>query len=153
MELPRIASHTSISPTNIELLNYNQVQVSEARRTPVASRRLLSAYVTDAAGANGNASVSGGPQPPQLPPPPQFNSLSGAGAGFQPSRRREEACALSNLKKRVQALRVHKANQQETLDAPIAAFKDNHELDNRPQLFQKVTHTTLTRKFTNKTCK
>lgn len=131
MDLPRIASHTSISPTNIELLNYNHTpesiinnQNSVNQRTPVPNRRLLSAFVCD-----NNVNVQ--------PHPPQFSNLSAAGASFQPSRKREEACALQNLKKRVQALRVLKANQQEPVESNNVV-KDNQELDNRPQLFQKV---------------
>lgn len=130
MDLPRIASETSISPTNIELLNYNHTpdgiinDQNRAPRTPVPNRRFLSTYVCD-----NNVNVQ--------PHPPQFSSLSAAGASLQPSRKREEACALENLKKRVQALRLSKANQQDHAETNNAV-RDNQELDNRPQLFQKV---------------
>lgn len=127
MELPRIASQTSISPTNIELLNYNHtpealLNANKVKRTPVANRRLLSTYVFD-----NNVNVQ--------PHPPQFSNLSAAGASFQPNRKREEACALENLKKRVQQTKILKAQYE---PAESNTVKDNQELDNRPHLFQKV---------------
>lgn len=128
MDLPRIASHTSISPTNIELLNYNASSAASTGtaelfkpRTPVSRRLLSSSSTTNEFNAN----------------VPTFNIIPGAGTAFQPNRKREEACALQNLKRRVQQLRIIKANQQAPVESSVT-IKDNQDLDNRPQLFQKV---------------
>lgn len=63
---------------------------------------------------------------------------------LQPSRRREEACALQNLRKRLQAVRVLKANRAEPIEASCANNNlSPEELDNRPVLLQKVSNLKL----------
>lgn len=112
MELPRIASQTSICPPSIQLLtDYSKP------RTPV-SKRLLSA-------ANQQE--------------PQFATLPSA-ACYQPSRRREEARALQNLRRRLQAVRVVEANREFTeYDRTTRSNEDQEELDNKQHLLQKVS--------------
>ena len=87
---------------------------SPARCRVPASRRLLSAGVQSE---------------------PQFAVLPFA-SSYQPSRRREEARALQNLRRRVQAGRAECADE-----AARTAARDSDEhqqLDNRPLLLQKV---------------
>lgn len=112
MELPRIASQTSICPPSIQLLtDYSKP------RTPV-SKRLLSA-------ANQQE--------------PQFATLPSA-ASYQPSRRLEEARALQNLRRRLQAVRVLEANRELTdYDKTVRSNEDQEELDNKQHLLQKVS--------------
>lgn len=112
MDLPRIASQTSLCPSNIELLT------DYKPRTPV-SRRLL------------NVSSQQEPQFAVLP----------SSSSFQPSRKREEARALQNLRRRVQAVRVVQANQQENTESCNGNTKNISDivLDNRPNLLQKVS--------------
>lgn len=115
MELPRIASQTSICPPNIQLLtDYGKP------KTPV-SQRLLS--------------VSSQQEP-------QFASLPSA-ACYQPSRKREEARALQNLRRRLQAARVIEVNhQRQSVESANRNFGrtegDQEELDNKQHLLQKV---------------
>lgn len=88
------------------------------QRTPV-SRRLINASSTQ-------------------PAEPQFAILPSAPA-YQPSRKREEARALQNLRRRLQAARVLQANKPEPVEA--AGLNNNvspEELDSRPYLLQKV---------------
>jgi hypothetical protein len=101
---------------------------SGAARCP-ASRRLLS-YGSDSYGAG---------QQPQV-----VSFAPGCGAsGPRPSRRREEAKALQNLQRRVEACRLTKGvtpgdpggASSSTAVAPPASHQ---LLDNRPQLLQKV---------------
>lgn len=113
MELPRIASQTSVCPPSIQLLT----EYSKPR-TPV-SKRLLSASKQSAE--------------------PQFAVLPSA-PSYQPSRKREEARALQNLRKRLQAVRVLQANKPEPIEASSANNNLSPEdLDNRAYLLQKVS--------------
>lgn len=120
MELPRIASQTSICQPSIQLLTSGYSL--ETPRTP-ASKRLLSASANQE---------------------PQFAVLPSA-SSFQPSRKKEEARALQNLRKRLQAVRVVQANtQHESVESTKYNGNGNgnaneQQLDNRPQLFQKVS--------------
>ncbi|XP_019866209.1 uncharacterized protein LOC109595316 [Aethina tumida] len=115
MELPRIASQTSICPPSIQLLTeYGKP------RTPV-SRKLLQ-------------------QQQQQQAEPQFAVLPSAHS-YQPSRRREEARTLQNLRKRLQAVRVLQANKPEPIEALCANNNlSPEEIDNRPNLLQKILH-------------
>lgn len=155
MDLPRIASHTSLSIPQLELLHYNQ-NVSPSReiadsaststsylktRTTV-SKRLLNAVPTTTTPST--VTPENVIQIPQITIQPPQLGLS----NLPPSRRREEAQALRNLKKRVQQLRVVKANQEFDNDTtPIPIIKTNAnlrdvpqvELDNRPKLLQRVS--------------
>lgn len=192
MELPRIASHTSIPPTNIELLNYNSGNLSDdctsllrlSQKATPSGRRPLSSCITEyngaaattaasaasgisgVSGASGASCASGGAAaaagPTASPAANSQNTFiqptitvpSGVGAAFQPSRKREEACALQNLKRRVQQLRLMKANQQEPVECNInGKDRDDNtaDLDNRPQLFQKVSFHSRTTETTTKT--
>ena len=96
-----------------------------ARRCP-ASRRLLAA------------------NDPFLPQQPQVVSFApGCGAnGPRPSRRREEAKALQNLQRRVEACRLTKGLSPVDPGGPstsTAIPPGTHQLlDNRPQILQKV---------------
>lgn len=111
MDLPRIASHTSLCSPNIQILT------DYKPRTPV-SKKLLSASAQQE---------------------PQFAVLPSS-SSFQPSRKREEARALQNLRRRVQAVRVVQANQQESIESCNANQNNGTDLhlDNRPHLLQKV---------------
>lgn len=103
---------------------------SGAMRCP-ASRRLLS--------ANYDSEFNGAGQQQQV-----VSFAPGCGAsGPRPSRRREEAKALENLQRRVEACRLTKGitpgdpgGASTCTSAPPAAT--NQLLDNRPQLLQKV---------------
>lgn len=103
---------------------------SGAMRCP-ASRRLLS--------ANYGSEFYGASQQQQV-----VSFAPGCGAsGPRPSRRREEAKALENLQRRVEACRLTKGvtpgdpggASTSTAAAPAASHQF---LDNRPQLLQKV---------------
>lgn len=115
MELPRIASQTSICPPNIQIFTeYGKP------RTPV-SKRLLS--------------VSSQQEP-------QFAALPSATC-YQPSRKREEARALQNLRRRLQAARVIEVNHREAVETVAnrnlrRTEEDQEELDNKQHLLQKV---------------
>lgn len=115
MELPRIASQTSICPPNIQLLtDYGKP------RTPVSKRLLSSTSQQE----------------------PQFVALPSA-ACYQPSRKKEEARALQNLRRRLQATRIIEINQREALEARNRNLRkteeDQEDLDNKQHLFQKVS--------------
>ncbi|CAH1113406.1 unnamed protein product [Psylliodes chrysocephalus] len=119
MELPRIASQTSIFPPaipGIQLMTGYQKPKSPAK-TPV-SQKLLTV--------------------PKPAAEPQFAVLPSS-ASYQPSRRREEAFALQNLRRRLQTVRVLKANRAEPIEASCANNNlSPEELDNRPYLLKKV---------------
>lgn len=114
MELPRIASQTSICPPSIQLLT------DYKPRTPV-SKRLLSAASQQE---------------------PHFATLPSA-ACYQPSRKKEEARALQNLRRRLQAARIIEINHRESVEAANRNLKrteeDQEELDNKQHLLQKVS--------------
>lgn len=117
MDLPRIASQTSICQSNIQLLT------DYKPRTPV-SKRLLNAQPSNQE--------------------PQFAVLPSSSTSFQPSRKREEARALQNLRRRVQAVKIVQANQQESIESSSSSNCNNKnltdpQLDNRPHLLQKVS--------------
>ncbi|KAH1005471.1 hypothetical protein HUJ04_006452 [Dendroctonus ponderosae] len=97
MELPRIASHSSICPPLQMLTHPNRP------RTPV-SKRLLSSE----------------PQIPVIPSAPQY----------QPSRRREEAKVLQNLRRRLNAAKVVQANRPEPIlhNRPVSMVLDISEI-------------------------
>lgn len=101
-----------------------------AMRCP-ASRRLLSAnYGCDSYGAGQQQQV--------------VSFAPGCGAsGPRPSRRREEAKALQNLQRRVQACHLTKGitpgDSGGASTSTVAPAPVSHQLlDNRPQLLQKV---------------
>lgn len=104
-------SRASLSPPSIQL-----VSDLNRSRTPI-SRKLLSASNNE----------------------PQFAVIPSA-SHFQPSCKREEARALQNLRRRVQALRVVQGNRPESIEATNASKNNSSylQLDNRPQLLQKV---------------
>ncbi|KAK4883271.1 hypothetical protein RN001_006590 [Aquatica leii] len=111
MDLPRTPSQTSFNPSNaIHVLS------NFRSRTPI-SRRLLSASNQE----------------------PQFAVIPST-SHFQPSCKREEARALQNLRRRVQALRLLQDNRPEPIEAVNASQNSPSftNLDNRPQLLQKI---------------
>lgn len=71
------------------------------------------------------------PQIPEIPSAPQY----------QPSRRREEAKALQNLRRRLNAAKIVQANKPEPIEARTCANNNlsPEETDNRPYLLQKVS--------------
>lgn len=71
------------------------------------------------------------PQIPEIPSAPQY----------QPSRRREEAKALQNLRRRLNAAKIVQANKPEPIEARSCANNNlsPEETDNRPYLLQKVS--------------
>ncbi|XP_050295874.1 uncharacterized protein LOC126735838 [Anthonomus grandis grandis] len=125
--LPRIASHSSICPP-LQMLT----QPHPARpRTPV-SKRLLS---------NAALSTTSGGVEPQVQPIPVLP----CSAQYQPSRRREEAKALQNLRRRLNAAKVVQANRPEPIEARNYCANNNprlspEDIDNRPYLLQKILH-------------
>lgn len=110
MDLPRMPSNASLSPSNLPLL-------SDLRSRQPISRKLLSASNQE----------------------PSFAVIPSA-SNFQPSRKREEARALQNLRRRVQALKIVQSNRPESIEASTASKNSSSykQLDNRPQLLQKV---------------
>ncbi|CAH1118749.1 unnamed protein product [Phaedon cochleariae] len=69
---------------------------------------------------------------------PQFAVLPLA-AAYQPSRKKEEARALQNLRRRLQAVRVLQANRAEPIEASCANNNlSPEEIDSRPFLLQKI---------------
>ncbi|XP_046472413.1 uncharacterized protein [Neodiprion pinetum] len=69
--------------------------------------------------------------------------IHGSGPNWPPSRKREEAKALENLRKRVEQSKLYKANQVSDPggSSSTSARQNNEEvqqLDNRPQLFKKI---------------
>lgn len=115
MELPRIASQTSICPPSIQLLT----DLGKPR-TPV-SKRLLSAASQQE---------------------PHFATLPSA-ACYQPSRKKEEARALQNLRRRLQAARIIEVNHRESVEAANRNLRrteeDQEDVDNKQHLLQKVS--------------
>ncbi|XP_071051293.1 venom allergen 3-like [Onthophagus taurus] len=94
------------------------LSATSTSRVPV-SRRLLSASIQQE---------------------PQFAVLPSASV-YQPSRKREEAHALQNLRRRVQSLRiVHAKTGSETAKSNNGNDGElqQEELDNRPQLLHKI---------------
>ncbi|XP_066246143.1 venom allergen 3-like [Euwallacea similis] len=115
MELPRIASQSSIYPPFYMLTHPNGPP-----RTPV-SKRLLSSSIQNSE-----------PQIPVIPTAPQY----------QPSRRREEAKVLQNLRRRLNAAKIVQANKPEPVEARTCANNNlsPEETDSRPYLLQKILH-------------
>ncbi|KAK5650282.1 hypothetical protein RI129_001311 [Pyrocoelia pectoralis] len=69
---------------------------------------------------------------------PQFAVIPST-SHFQPSCKREEARALQNLRRRVQALRIVQDNRAEPIEAVNANQNSSYtQLNNRPQLLQKI---------------
>ncbi|XP_056633701.1 uncharacterized protein LOC130899229 [Diorhabda carinulata] len=116
MELPRIASQTSICPPTIPGIQL--MTGYQKPKTPV-SKQLLTAA--------------------KQPAEPQFAVLPSS-ASYQPSRKREEARALQNLRRRLQAVKVLQANRAEPIEATSCANNNlsPEELDNRPYLLKKI---------------
>ncbi|CAG9832622.1 unnamed protein product [Diabrotica balteata] len=116
MELPRIASQTSICPPTIPGIQL--MTGYQKPKTPV-SKQLLTAA--------------------KQPAEPQFAILPSS-ASYQPSRKREEARALQNLRRKFQAVRVLQANRAEPVEASSCANNNlsPEELDNRPYLLKKI---------------
>lgn len=142
MDLPRTSSQTSICPQLLTDLTKSQ------QRTP-ASKRLLSATQQQQQQQDKNPSTNNN-QTTQtgvvvVPPTnnePQFAIIPPL-PGFQPSRRREEARVLQNLRKRIQAVRVLQANKPEPIEVLQSTSSANNnicpdDIDNRPHLLQKV---------------
>ncbi|KAG5858294.1 hypothetical protein JTB14_001228, partial [Gonioctena quinquepunctata] len=120
MELPRIASQTSICPPSIPGI---QLLTEYQKPRESASKKLL----------------QGSKQPAE----PQFAVLPSAPA-YQPSRKREEARALQNLRRRLQSVRVLQANRPEPIEASCANNNISpEELYNRPYLLQKLNSQTV----------
>ncbi|KAF7268752.1 uncharacterized protein LOC143195873 [Rhynchophorus ferrugineus] len=109
------ASQSSICPP-IQLLT----QCPNRPRTPV-SKRLLSSAIQSAE-----------PQIPVLPSAPHY----------QPSRKREEAKVLQNLRRRLNAAKIVQANRPEPIEARTAVNNNlsPEDIDNRPYLLQKILH-------------
>ncbi|KAK9881991.1 hypothetical protein WA026_018180 [Henosepilachna vigintioctopunctata] len=109
MELPRISSQVSICPPN------SQVSSSKPKNTTF-SQRLLNQHTNYE---------------------PTFAILPTA-PNYQPSRKREEAKALQNLRKRLRAVKIVEANRP---DPPLPSPNNNlspTDIDNRPHLLQKI---------------
>ncbi|CAH0559369.1 unnamed protein product [Brassicogethes aeneus] len=124
MDLPRVTSQSSLCPTDH----------SDKSRTP-ASQKLLVQQQQQKALAAINRETCG-----QQPPEPQFAILPSA-HGYRPSRKREEALALQNLRRRLQAVRVMQANKQEPVEALGANNNISAEdIDNRPKMLKKILH-------------
>ncbi|XP_060525833.1 uncharacterized protein LOC132701711 [Cylas formicarius] len=124
MELPRIASQSSICPQamppGIRLLT----QPCGRPKTPV-SKRLLSTSIQQ------QQQQQQEPQIPTLPCAPQY----------RPSRRREEAQVLQNLRRKFNAAKIVQANRPEPVEAAASTANNNvtpEEIDDRPNLFQKI---------------
>lgn len=82
--------------------------------------------------------LSSEPQIPVIPSAPQY----------QPSRRREEAKVLQNLRRRLNAAKVVQANRPEPVEARSCANNNlsPEDTDNRPYLLQKVIGFSLSAK-------
>ncbi|XP_044757136.1 probable pathogenesis-related protein CaO19.6200 [Coccinella septempunctata] len=113
MEIPRISSQASICPPTI------QVTPFKPNRTGTFSQRLL------------NQHNNYEPTFAILPTTPNY----------QPSRKREEAEALQNLRRKFRAVKILEANRPEP---PVPPFSNNNlsptDVDNRPNLLQKILH-------------
>ncbi|XP_063984400.1 uncharacterized protein LOC135166244 [Diachasmimorpha longicaudata] len=118
-----------------EFINRNRISTS---------RRLLSqAACTDNNLANSNVQASNKDFP-------VISFIHTSGPNWPPSRKREEARALENLRKRVEQSKLCKVNQTtDTSDNPTTSNAQNHresfqQLDNRPNLLKKIlSHKTM----------
>ncbi|XP_076292877.1 uncharacterized protein LOC143215031 isoform X2 [Lasioglossum baleicum] len=125
---------------NVEIESYFidyaiQKEIINRNRCP-ASRRLLSqsAHLADFNLANGNQKDS---------PCIGISMIHTSNANWPPSRKREEAKALENLRKRVEQSKLYKAtgNTETSGSASISlVLNDNRteQLDNRPKLLKKL---------------
>ncbi|XP_076292848.1 uncharacterized protein LOC143215031 isoform X1 [Lasioglossum baleicum] len=125
---------------NVEIESYFidyaiQKEIINRNRCP-ASRRLLSqsAHLADFNLANGNQKDS---------PCIGISMIHTSNANWPPSRKREEAKALENLRKRVEQSKLYKAtgNTETSGSASISlVLNDNRteQLDNRPKLLKKI---------------
>lgn len=59
-------------------------------------------------------------------------------ANWSPSRKKEEARALENLRKRVEQSKLYKIEPTQGLPSTSSMLSLGENLDNRPKLFQKV---------------
>ncbi|OAD57066.1 Golgi-associated plant pathogenesis-related protein 1 [Eufriesea mexicana] len=113
-----------------------QKEIINRNRCP-ASRRLLSqtAHLADFNLTNGNyqkdtSSVG-------------ISMIHTSNANWPPSRKREEAKALENLRKRVEQSKLYKANRisdtcGSTSTSSVLNNDQIHQLDNRPKLLKKI---------------
>ncbi|XP_076387028.1 uncharacterized protein LOC100876376 isoform X3 [Megachile rotundata] len=98
-----------------------------------ASRRLLgqtaASHLTDFNLLNGNH---------QKDTTPCISMIHTSNANWPPSRKREEARALENLRKRVEQSKLYKADRETS--APFLSDNDHRvtRLDNRPKLLEKI---------------
>ncbi|KAK1119368.1 hypothetical protein K0M31_013202 [Melipona bicolor] len=125
---------------NVEIESYFveyaiQKEMINRNRCP-ASRRLLSqtAHLTDFNLANGNHQKD----------TVGIGMIHTSNANWPPSRKREEAKALENLRKRVEQSKLYKADRISdtcgSTSVSSAVFNDDriHRLDNRPKLLKKI---------------
>ncbi|XP_046144286.1 uncharacterized protein LOC114877562 isoform X3 [Osmia bicornis bicornis] len=107
------------------------------RNRCTASRRLLSqtAHLADFNLANGNHQKD-------TPSCVGISMIHTSNANWPPSRKREEAKALENLRKRVEQSKLYKANRiTDTCESTSASLTSNdhvRQLDNRPKLLKKL---------------
>ncbi|XP_076161033.1 uncharacterized protein LOC143143546 isoform X2 [Ptiloglossa arizonensis] len=113
-----------------------QKEMINRNRCP-ASRRLLSqtAHLADFNLANGNNQKDS--------PCVGISMIHTSNANWPPSRKREEAKALENLRKRVEQSKLYKANRiSDTCGSTSASLLTNNDraerLDNRPKLLKKL---------------
>ncbi|XP_053988895.1 uncharacterized protein LOC128881646 [Hylaeus volcanicus] len=113
-----------------------QKEIINRNRCP-ASRRLLSqtAHLADFNVTNGNQQKDS--------PCVGISMIHTSNANWPPSRKREEAKALENLRKRVDPSQLYKANRiSDTCGSTSASSVLNNEqterLDNRPKLLKKI---------------
>ncbi|XP_043253792.1 uncharacterized protein LOC122398190 [Colletes gigas] len=113
-----------------------QKEMINRNRCP-ASRRLLSqtAHLADFNLANGNNQKDS--------PCVGISMIHTSNANWPPSRKREEAKALENLRKRVEQSKLYKANRiSDTCGSTSASMVLNNDraerLDNRPKLLKKI---------------
>lgn len=110
-----------------------QKEMINRNRCP-ASRRLLSqsARLVDFNPANGNQQKDS--------PCAGISMIHTSNENWPPSRKREEARALENLRKRVEQTKLYKANR--VVDPPESATGSTNskfeQLDNRPKLLRKI---------------
>ncbi|XP_012152172.2 iron-sulfur cluster transfer protein NUBPL isoform X1 [Megachile rotundata] len=106
-----------------------------------ASRRLLgqtaASHLTDFNLLNGNH---------QKDTTPCISMIHTSNANWPPSRKREEARALENLRKRVEQSKLYKADRETS--APFLSDNDHRvtRLDNRPKLLEKSRSISLNEK-------
>ncbi|XP_017880973.1 repressed by EFG1 protein 1-like [Ceratina calcarata] len=110
-----------------------QKEIINRNRCP-ASRRLLSqtAHLADYNFANGNQKDSASPF--------GISMIHTSNANWPPSRKREEARALENLRKRVEQSKLYKASTvTDTCESTSASIlNERAQLDNRPKLWKKI---------------